>query len=54
MPEMLDVTPTLGGIAYEGVDDVIEDDFFEQVNYKGLLVPNWLEGGLGIMESSQC
>ena len=52
MPEMLDVTPTLGGIAYEGVDDVIEDDFFEQVNYKGAFgSDNWLEGWSGIMES---
>ena len=52
MPEMLDVTPTLGGIAYEGVDDVIEDDFFEQVNYKGAFGShNWMEGWSGIMES---
>ena len=52
MPEMLDATPTLGGIAYEGVDDVIEDDFFEQVSYKGAFgSDNWLEGWSGIMES---
>ena len=52
MPEILDVTPILGGIAYEGVDDVIEDDFFEQVNYKGAFgSDNWLEGWSGIMES---
>ena len=50
MPEMLDVTPTLGGIAYEGVDDVIEDDFFEQVNYKGAFGShNWMEGWSGMM-----
>ena len=50
MPEMLDVTPTLGGIAYEGIDDVIEDDFFEQVNYKGAFGShNWMEGWSGMM-----
>ena len=50
MPEMLDVTPALGGIAYEGVDDVIEDDFFEQVNYKGAFGShNWMEGWSGMM-----
>ena len=50
MPEMLDVTPTLGGIAYEGVDDVIEDDFFEQVNYKGAFGShNWMEEWSGMM-----
>ena len=50
MPEMLDVTPTLGGIAYEDVDDVIEDDFFEQVNYKGAFGShNWMEEWSGMM-----
>ena len=50
MPEMLDVTPTLGGIAYEGVDEVIEDDFFEQVNYKGAFGShNWMEEWSGMM-----
>ena len=50
MPEMLDITPTLGGIAYEGVDEVIEDDFFEQVNYKGAFGShNWMEEWSGMM-----
>ena len=50
MPEMLDVTPTLGGIAYEDVDQVIEDDFFEQVNYKGAFGShNWMEEWSGMM-----
>ena len=43
---MLDVTPSASGSAYEGVDDVIEDDFFVQTDFKGAFSSNenWLEG----------
>ena len=34
--DMVDVTPDINGPAYDMVDDVIEDDFFVQVNYKEL------------------
>ena len=45
---MVDVTPDINGPAYDMVDDVIEDDFFVQVNYKGAFSAydseNWLVG----------
>ena len=46
--DMVDVTPDINGPAYDMVDDVIEDDFFVQVNYKGAFSAydseNWLVG----------
>ena len=45
LPASLDVTPSADGSAYEGVDEVIEDDFFVQTDYKGAFgSANWLEG----------
>ena len=46
LPATLDVTPSADGSAYEGVDDVIEDDFFVQTDYKGAFPSNanWLDG----------
>ena len=46
LPATLDVTPSASGSAYEGVDEVIEDDFFLQTDYKGAFSSdeNWLEG----------
>ena len=46
LPATIDVTPSADGSAYEGVDEVIEDDFFTQTDYKGAFSSdsNWLEG----------
>ena len=46
LPATLDVTPSASGSAYEGVDEVIEDDFFVQTDFKGAFSSNenWLEG----------
>ncbi len=45
LPATIDVTPSADGSAYEGVDDVIEDDFFAPTYYKGAFgSANWLEG----------
>ena len=46
LPATLDVTPSADGSAYEGVDEVIEDDFFVQTDFKGAFSSNenWLEG----------
>jgi len=45
LPATIDVTPSADGSAYEGVDDVIEDDFFVPTYYKGAFgSANWLEG----------
>ena len=45
LPATIDVTPSASGSAYEGVDDVIEDDFFVPTYYKGAFgSANWLEG----------
>ena len=45
LPATLDVTPSANGSAYEGVDEVIEDDFFVPAYYKGAFgSANWLEG----------
>ena len=45
LPATIDVTPSADGSAYEGVDEVIEDDFFVPTYYKGAFgSANWLEG----------
>ena len=46
LPATLHVNPPLNSIAFENVDEVIEDDFFTQTDYKGAFSSdsNWLEG----------
>ena len=46
LPATLHVNPPLNSIAFENVDEVIEDDFFIQTDYKGAFSndSNWLEG----------
>ena len=46
LPATLHVNPPLNSIVFENVDQVIEDDFFIQTNYKGAFSndSNWLEG----------
>ena len=45
LPEAIDLMPMINGPAYQGVDDVIEDDFFVQADHKGAFGNvNWLEG----------
>ena len=46
LPAILHVNPPLNSIAFEDVDEVIEDDFFTQTDYKGAFSSdsNWLEG----------
>ena len=46
LPATLHVNPPLNSIAFENIDEVIEDDFFTQTNYKGAFSSdsNWLEG----------
>ena len=45
LPATLHVNPPLNSIAFENVDEVIEDDFFTQTDYKGAFSSdsNWLE-----------
>ena len=53
--DMVDVTPNLTGPAYDMIDDVIADDFFVQVNYKGAFSAydseNWLAGWSWLSEN---
>ena len=45
LPEATNLMPMINGPAYQGVDDVIEDDFFVQADHKGAFGDvNWLEG----------
>jgi len=46
LPATLHVNPPLNSIVFENVDEVIEDDFFIQTDYKGAFSndSNWLEG----------
>ena len=46
LPATLHVNPPLNSIVFENVDEVIEDDFFIQTDYKGAFSndSNWLDG----------